>query len=102
MALTAAFAIVAVLFCLKILWNFSVPYVLVNAPAGRGISLLPVVELVLLGIGVTVAAFEPWHYGTRRVVLWGLGLTVGSYLHMLIAGFLVGWLTRGRRRPSAN
>jgi hypothetical protein len=43
--------------------NLSVPYALANAPVGRGMSLIPVVELALLGIGVAVATFEPWHYG---------------------------------------
>jgi hypothetical protein len=56
-----AFIVVVALFCLKILWNLAVPYVLAGLPiredTGRTqrISLMPYLELVLLVVAIIVS-----------------------------------------------
>jgi hypothetical protein len=89
-----AFIIVAVLFGLKLAWNVSLPFGL--AP-GRGASLMPLVELVLLVAAIVLAAFEPrviWRPAT--VALVGFAMAVSSYLLMVVTGGIASWLEKRR------
>ena len=93
------------LLCLKVLWNLSVPYELHRRALGTapispkaGISMMPGVEVVLLAAVVASAAidgddgrYRPWVLG-----VFGALAVAGSYLHLLLASILLGWI-RSRR-----
>lgn len=98
------FVLFVALFCLKIVWNFSVPYILVaraargNVESG-GISFHPWIEVViflfvlLLSFVVREAPLEP-----KRVAICGGGLIIGSYVHFVTAGMIIGWVGRMIRK----
>jgi hypothetical protein len=103
------FLIVIALLVLKIGWNFFTPYVLglralrANDEKKSGISMAPAVEIVLL-LAAWGGAFlvpEPLRWlSPRSVILWGMALVFTSYLHLVVAGALVGCLvSKYKKRP---
>jgi hypothetical protein len=97
----------AAIFCLKIVWNLGVPYELLrrrlkaDTGAVQGISLAPALEtavLILIVVLSAVSTGDSWIETTSNVVTWGLILVAGSYLHLLLASFLVGWILSVLRR----
>lgn len=94
-----------VLVACKVLWNLGVPYALAASgrAEGRGISLMPAVEWVALGLAAASAGVSEgarWIDDATIVGIGGGAAIVASYLHLVIAGMVVGW-RRARRRPSA-
>lgn len=91
---------------LKILWNLSVPYDLhwravgrSSRPASAGISMMPLVDVVLLAAAVGSAVIGGDDERCRPLAVGVLGMlaVAGSYLHLLLASMLLGWLRRARR-----
>ncbi len=74
------------LLAMKALWNFIVPYAAIRrshvASPGQGISLMPVVELLLLSLAVGSAALSG--VSMLGVGVWGGLAIAASYAHMLI------------------
>jgi hypothetical protein len=98
----ALFYLLMAVFCAKILWNLAVPYVLVwrsrNGTAKRsGISLMPMIEVLLLVCAFCLALIAPlpWPATAPRVAILGISLILASYLH-LYAIAAVGALVRKR------
>ena len=98
------------LFCLKLLWNLSVPYVgLIRVSRGASghdtsISLMPVLEVVFLTGWVTFAAIGiggRWVFDWRSVSVVGISAIVLSYLHMVVVGFVGGLLCSHFRRKKS-
>lgn len=102
---TVGFVLVAVLFCLKLLWNIAIPYALAarafkSKPGqANGISLIPFVEIVLLLAAVVLSAFRSlaWPWSSAGVAFIGMAMIVASYVHMVVAGSLAGWIARWLR-----
>jgi hypothetical protein len=90
----------AALFCLKVLWNLSVPYVLVMRGQSGGISLMPAIEIILLLMTVAIAAYtdSPLLGGALRIGLGGGALVVASYANLWVGGPIAGWFSAWRRR----
>jgi hypothetical protein len=110
--MTIVLYVLAGLFCLKILWNLCVPYALALRPikastgATRGISLMPAVEVALLRLTAAAAALAsgstPFH-SLKNVAVVGTIAVVGSYVHVMLMGMLVGWVAENvRRRREAH
>lgn len=102
--MTVLFAVVALLFSAKILWNLTVPYALA-AKAYRGswtggISLMPMVEIALLLVALVLSFVRrrPWPWSVEGVALLGAVMVVGSYVHLVVAGGLAGWIAQRLRR----
>jgi hypothetical protein len=101
--------IVAGLFAIKIIWNLIVPYDLaiksLRAKDGRrpGTSLMPLVELGLLGGIAALSSVDGralWSWTVGRTLFVGVTIIIASYTHMLVAGILAGWIiSRIRKRP---
>lgn len=94
-----------VLVACKVLGNLGVPYALAAAgrSEGRGISLMPAVEWVALGLAAAspgVSDGTRWIEDAAIVGIGGAAVIVASYLHFVIAGMVLGG-RRARRRPSA-
>jgi hypothetical protein len=95
------------LICLKILWNLCVPYALALGPVdantgtSRRISLMPIVEvaLLLLMLAATrlASASSAMHDSTNVAVV-GVIMIVGSYVHLVLAPVVVGWIAANVRR----
>lgn len=98
--------IISVLFSVKILWNLTIPYTMATCPAidgarTRGISLMPYLEVALLGVVVGLAALKTdsrWPWDAGRTAWFGLAIIVASYVHLVAAGAIVGWITSKRLR----
>jgi len=91
------FLLVAILFAAKILENLTVPYVLATRPRGpegkpRRIAIMPGIEFVLLiaMLGLALGGLSPWPF--RSVALTGAGIIAFSYVHLVVAGILAGWI----------
>lgn len=91
------------LFLLKIFWNVTVPYMLAvrsfrtKDGESRGISLLPFVELALLGISAGLSLTEhgsPWSWSIGTTLLVGGAITVASYAHLIVAGAVAAWVVK--------
>ena len=100
-----ALVLVSGLFGLKMAWNLAVPYVLtvrsMRTPSGndeqsKGISLMPAVEFILLAVGVILswAGDCDWPCNAGGVALYGGAIVVGSYIHLVAASALAGWVVR--------
>jgi hypothetical protein len=101
MIATALALLFAGILFLKILWNLTVPYVgfirLVRDPNKNkeAISLIPIVEAIFFLMWITTAVFSSrsnWLLHPRVVLAIGLISVVGSYLHLLVAGFVCGFI----------
>jgi len=107
LATTLLFWLFAALFCLKLVWNLVLPYLIAFDPLdgrpSRGISLMPYVEVALLVIGIALAALRGGTtLGASLLQLAGTGTAavVATYAHMAVAATIMGWLVRNRsRRP---
>jgi Kef-type K+ transport system membrane component KefB len=94
--------IVVGIFCLKIVWNFGVPYELLRRQfkkdpkmRGGGISMVTFVEVFLLILAIalsSIAQGDSWMHRPKNVALWGVLVLVASYVHFVLAGMLCGWL----------
>ena len=97
-----ASAVVVAFFCAKILWNLAIPYRLAAWPRSdeeKGISLMPMLEVLLLGIALLLSLVDQWPWNPARIALIGALVIVGSYIHFLLAGMLAGWLASKIRGP---
>jgi hypothetical protein len=103
--------IVTGLFLMKILWNVTIPYVLavrsLRARDGesRGISLLPFVEIALLGIAAGLSVIDhgsPWSWSLGTTLLVGGSIAVASYVHLVVAGAVAGWVVKKLRARSGR
>jgi hypothetical protein len=98
---TWAFFIAAGLFCLKILWNVSLPYALARrltrTGTDQGVSLMPGLEIALLAAAVVFTALagpgRPLSAGGAAVI--GVATMLASYGHLIVVGRL---LARRRSR----
>ena len=94
--------IVATLFGAKILWNLGLPYVLVarswRASGRQGISVVPIVELVLLGAAFVLdwANVFVWPWGPGRLLVIGAAMIAGCYVHACV---VLGIWTRVASQP---
>jgi hypothetical protein len=102
---TVGFFVLAGLFAMKILWNLAVPYFLATSAfrspenRGKGISLMPAVEVIFLGGAVVLSYFRgsAWPWNAAGVALIGAAMIIGSYAHMVVAGGLAGWIAEKHR-----
>jgi hypothetical protein len=98
--------ILLVLFCVKLLWNIGVPYWLafgksMRPPTTNGVSLMPAIEVTLFAMLVGLAFYDGSLYlgmTPLRFAILCTALLVGSYLHLMLAGALTGWLLKRSRR----
>jgi len=104
--ITMAFGLAAGLFCMKILWNLVVPYALAvraykerDVPS-KGVSLMPMVDVVLLAACVALAFITraTWPWSPGGVLILGGGALIGSYLHLILVGGIAGWAAHALRR----
>ena len=102
----AIFWLFAVFLLLKVLWNVAVPYVLVvrgyksRAAQSKGISLMPLLDVVLMAACVTLAfgAGAAWPFGAKEVLVAGIAILLGSYVHLFVAGAIASWIARVLRK----
>ena len=75
------------LLCLKLLWNVSIPFWSRNSTGG--ISLMPLIEVLLLGLAVLIRylANGPSWIETSEIIQIGFGGIFASYLLMWLFGF---------------
>jgi hypothetical protein len=100
------FFVLAGLFCLKILWNLTVPYMIARrsfrseGSKPKGVTLMPIVEVVLLGASVALAVpmRADWPLSPRGVLSWGALILVGSYIHLFVVGSIAGWIAQVLRK----
>jgi len=110
--MTILLVIIMGIFCLKIVWNFGVPYELLRRQfnkdpkkRGGGISMMTFVEVFLLVAGIVLSAIaqgNSWLHSPKNVALWGGLVLVASYLHFILAGMFCGWLATKIRHPDSN
>ena len=90
------------LFALKILWNLTVPYDLAwkawrsKGQKIRGISLMPYMEIGLLLLAIGAAALsdgQGWLRNPKNLAVWGGLAVAASYIHLVLAGMVAGWIT---------
>ena len=95
------------LFGLKILWNLAIPYELALRKTNKGgrkisgISIVPLVEIGLLLLAAGAAALsakQGWLQSPKNIVIWGLLAIGASYVHLVIAGMVMGWIVSHKRR----
>lgn len=91
------FLVLGALFAAKILENLAVPYILATRPTGpggkpRGVALMPGIELALFAamLGLPFFGLSPWPL--RSVALIGAAVIVASYVHLVVAGIVAGWI----------
>jgi len=92
------FTVTAALFGAKVIWNLMVPYVLAIRRARydrkAGISVSPAIEWVLLAVtvGLSWAGSFSRPLNPLAVSAFGAAACLASYLHFVVAGWLVGWI----------
>ena len=90
-----------VLFVLKTVWNFGVPYAIVrearqhpNEKHGWSVFVLFDVGLLVLAVMASALAGKQGLLGPWRLALYGLGTIVASYVHLgvvlLVLGYTMG------------
>lgn len=103
-----AFTLVAGLCGVKVLWNLMVPYVLAvrayRSGSLKGISLMPMVELVLLAasVGLAVPMGAAWPWSPLAILAIGGTIVLGSYIHLVIVGAGAAWLAQVLRRRKSK
>ena len=103
--ITVMFVVVAVLFSIKITWNLAVPYALAaralrgDRSQSKGISLMPFVEIVLLlaALVLSLIRCSAWPWSAGGVIFIGMSMVIGSYVHLVVAGGIAGWIARRLR-----
>jgi Kef-type K+ transport system membrane component KefB len=89
------------LFCVKIVWNLGVPYVLLRRPIddktgrSRGVSMATAIEFFFLIVAIGVSACttgDGWLHQPLKVASYGMAAIIASYLHLVIVGIVGGWL----------
>ena len=97
----AVLFILVVLYVLKVLWNFVVPYDLSvrstkpDFEKSSGISLSPHIEFILLAIVVSVSAFSGEALGFvsyKYLAAYGFLAIRISYVHIFIGGIIAHYL----------
>lgn len=105
--MTIILCLIAGLFCIKIIWNLGVPYVLLSRPldtkTGRssGISMATSVELFFLVLAVGLSALatgDTWLHSPLKVAFYGVLAIIGSYIHLVIVGIIGGWIVSRSKR----
>ncbi len=99
--------LIAVLFGAKILWNLIIAYVLAwefvqaDSKETRHISLMPGIEIGLFVFMLCLSWFIGGNFvlDPESVLRNGLIAIVLSYLHLVLIGFVGGWLATRRRSP---
>lgn len=89
--------IVFSLLVIKIVWNFILPYGLTwnylkSSGERNGTSLMPYWELATFVLWLLLAVISRsniWILNIRGVIIIGISLIVGSYLHMVIMGYVL-------------
>jgi hypothetical protein len=103
--------IVGVLFCSKIVWNIFTPIVLarrslsVTSDKPSGVSMAPLVEIILLLILCLLAAFSSgtaWFNRPMQVLLWGSIAIVVSHVLCGLLAYVLGWLILQIRKRKAK
>lgn len=99
------------IFLLKVVWNLGLPYELLRRRlqkrrgAEGGISIFPALEIVSLALAVLLSSLstgESWLSQPGNVFWWGLALIVSSYLHLIVATFLTGYLVVKPAKPTED
>jgi hypothetical protein len=89
------------IFSLKILWNLIVPHELAwrgyksDKNKSSGLSLMPYLEIGLLLLVVLISAIAGKSdklFNPKGLAVWGCVAIVVSYVHLVIAGMIVGWI----------
>ncbi len=89
------------LFGLKLLWNLTIPYELAwrglrcAGQKSSGITIMPFVEIGLWMLTIGAAALSDgrnWLQSPKNVAVWGGLAIVISYVHLVIAGMIAGWI----------
>jgi hypothetical protein len=87
--------IVLTLLFLKVFWNFTLPFRMLNEarvnPSGKakGISVSLEIEILLLLIALALSAFstgESWVNSPKSVGIWAGGAILASYLSFFLVG----------------
>lgn len=75
------------LLCLKLLWNISIPFWSSNSAGG--VSLMPIIEVLLLGLAVSIRylANGPSWIDTREIIQLGFVGIFASYFLMWLFAF---------------
>lgn len=94
---------VVALFLAKIAWNMIMPFVLgrrlylTNDERTGGISMAPLVEVLLLVLAFVLSFFAKgttWLHSPTHVGVGGLAVIVFSYCFFFSAGIFVGWIVQ--------
>lgn len=95
---------------LKILWNLTLPYRMAlmllrsNEQRTSRITFMTFVEIILLLCAIATAWIFNGGDGNlspQKIALWGIVAIVGSYIHLIIAGMIAGWIvSRIKQRKS--
>ncbi len=104
--MTIVLYILVGLFTLKILWNLTVPYELAfrrSKMAGQksGVSLMPYLEIAVLLLAIATAFFSGgrgWFHSPKNIAILGGLAVVASYIHLVAAGMIVGWILSLRKK----
>jgi hypothetical protein len=100
--------ILLALLSLKVIWNFCVPYMLLQSSIdpktgkSRGISLSLGIEASLLIFSLILSWFSNGNSFVNQplfVLAYGGGAILASYMHFFVAGMIGGWfVTRSRKK----
>jgi len=89
------------LFSLKILWNLALPYkmaLMLLRCAGQKtsrVTFMTFVEIGFLLLSIGAAALSDGgncFHSPRNIALWGALAIVASYVHLIVAGMIAGWV----------
>ena len=104
--------IVLGILALKVIWNFGVPYALLQKPidpktgkrSGISLSLEVEIFLLILAVGLSwLSKGDSLINHPLAVLGFGGGAILVSYLHFFIGGMIANWLdTKKRRSPSSD
>ncbi|NJM37062.1 MAG: hypothetical protein HC845_03840 [Akkermansiaceae bacterium] len=100
------------LLSLKVIWNFGVPYILLNrlrlhseGKTKHGNSLSLEIEIVLLFVALCLSWFSngnTWINRPLSIFAFGGGAILVSYIHFFVVGIIGGWLVtrffKGKRK----
>lgn len=89
------------LFALKLLWNLALPYRMAVAllkseeRKTSKVTFMTFVEIGLLLLAIGAAALAPgrdWLHNPKNIAVWGGAAILLSYVHLVIAGMIGGWI----------
>lgn len=85
---------------LKVIWNLGLPYAMIRARGKRhGWSIFELVEVIplLLAAGLACILAEQGILSARNILIVGFAAIGLSYAHLLLVGFVAGWIIYGRK-----